>query len=117
MTDELGSHDIDAVLAQLLQWEDVDQEDITIITDEGCSETPGIRPTGRVSRRAHGSSGRERRRDRRQRDLGSTRFAWIRNRQPSAPGRGLDPLVPRAGVLPGRNRQFPLLARDRSRTV
>ncbi|MFV1967890.1 MAG: ACT domain-containing protein [Pirellulaceae bacterium] len=43
VTDEPGSHDIDAVLSHLAGVEHVDREDITTITDEGCSETLGIR--------------------------------------------------------------------------
>jgi phosphoserine phosphatase len=42
-TDEPGSHDIDGVLSRLRTMEKLGQEDITIITDEGCDETPGIR--------------------------------------------------------------------------
>jgi ACT domain-containing protein len=41
--DELGSHDSDAVLADLTTTQRVGLEDVTIITDEGCRETPGIR--------------------------------------------------------------------------
>ena len=43
VTEEPGSHDIDTVLSQLTELENVDRQDITIITDEGCAETPGIR--------------------------------------------------------------------------
>ena len=41
--DEAGSHDRDAVLADLTAKEHVGLEDVTVITDEGCRETPGIR--------------------------------------------------------------------------
>ena len=43
LTDEPGSHDIDTVLSHLTELECVEREDITIITDEGSAETPGIR--------------------------------------------------------------------------
>ncbi|MBN1853802.1 MAG: hypothetical protein JW829_13805 [Pirellulales bacterium] len=43
--DQLGSHDIDSVLTQLVHEEKVDQDDITILTDEGCPMAPGIRLT------------------------------------------------------------------------
>ena len=42
-TDQPGSHDIDGVLSQLRTVEKLDQDDITIITDQGCDEAPGIR--------------------------------------------------------------------------
>ena len=42
-TDVPGSHDIDAVLARLRTVERLEQEDITIITDDGCDQPPGIR--------------------------------------------------------------------------
>jgi phosphoserine phosphatase len=42
-TDDLGGHDIDTVLSRLRTVEKLDQEDITIITDEGCDRPPGIR--------------------------------------------------------------------------
>lgn len=48
LTDELalaepGIHDMDAVLSQVMALEKVEQDDITILTDEGCAETPGLR--------------------------------------------------------------------------
>lgn len=43
--DELGSHDNDAVLADLTAREHVGLEDVTVITDEGCRPAPGIRLT------------------------------------------------------------------------
>jgi hypothetical protein len=43
VTDQPGSHDIDAVLSHLAQVEGVDRADIATITDEGCDETLGIR--------------------------------------------------------------------------
>jgi hypothetical protein len=43
ITDDLGSHDIDGVLSHLTLKEGVDREDVTVITDQGCVETPGIR--------------------------------------------------------------------------
>ena len=48
LTDELttaepGIHDMDAVLSQVARLEKVQPDDITILTDEGCPETPGIR--------------------------------------------------------------------------
>lgn len=41
--DEPDSHDIDSVISQVTAREQIDQEDITMITDEGCPQTPGIR--------------------------------------------------------------------------
>ena len=43
ITDGPGCHDMDAVLSHLVAAENVDREDITTITDEGCAQTPGIR--------------------------------------------------------------------------
>jgi phosphoserine phosphatase len=43
ITDQPGSHDIDAVLSHLAQVEGVDRSDIATITDEGCDKTLGIR--------------------------------------------------------------------------
>ena len=43
VTDGLGSHNVDAIIAHLRREENVDQEDITIITDAGCTEPPGLR--------------------------------------------------------------------------
>ena len=43
LTEEPGAHDIDAVLSQVATLESVEPDDITIITDEGCARTPGIR--------------------------------------------------------------------------
>ncbi len=41
--DEPGSHDLDSVRSRLQVVEGVDPEDITMIDDQGCDETPGIR--------------------------------------------------------------------------
>ena len=43
--DQIGSLDVDAVLSHLVNMEYVDQDDITILTDESCEATPGIRLT------------------------------------------------------------------------
>jgi phosphoserine phosphatase len=43
--DELGSHDVDAVLAHLVELEGVDPGDVTRLSDEGCDRPPGIRVT------------------------------------------------------------------------
>lgn len=45
VADELGSHDVDAVLAHLVDLEGVARDDVTMLTDEGCDEPPGIRLT------------------------------------------------------------------------
>ena len=42
-TAEPGIHDLDAVLSHVATLEKVEPDDITILTDEGCPETPGIR--------------------------------------------------------------------------
>ena len=41
--DDLGSHDVDAIITHLQRAENVDQEDITVISDDGCIEPPGLR--------------------------------------------------------------------------
>jgi hypothetical protein len=38
----LGGHDPDGVLVHLTAAENLGREDIAVITDEGCEETPGI---------------------------------------------------------------------------
>ncbi|OHB81133.1 MAG: hypothetical protein A2W31_08110 [Planctomycetes bacterium RBG_16_64_10] len=43
VADELGSHDVDAVLAHLIELEGVEAADITTLSDEGCDRPPGIR--------------------------------------------------------------------------
>ena len=45
VTDELGSHDVDAVRSHLLATEGVEPDDVTTLTDEGCEQPPGIRLT------------------------------------------------------------------------
>ena len=42
-TDAPGAQDIDAVLSQIADSEGLDCDDITIVTDDGCRDTPGIR--------------------------------------------------------------------------
>ncbi len=44
-TDELGSHDVDAVLAHLVESDGVEPDDVTTLADTGCDEPPGIRLT------------------------------------------------------------------------
>ena len=44
-TGELGSHDVGAVLAHLVESEDVEPDDVTTLADEGCDQPPGIRLT------------------------------------------------------------------------
>lgn len=45
VTEELGSHDLQAVLAHLIDAEQVAPEDITTLTDQDCDQPPGIRLT------------------------------------------------------------------------
>ena len=42
-TERLGGHALDMVLSHLTAVEKVGRDDVTVITDEGCDETPGIR--------------------------------------------------------------------------
>jgi phosphoserine phosphatase len=42
-SDTPSGHDLPAVLARVAAAEQVPREDITVISDEGCQETPGIR--------------------------------------------------------------------------